>query len=230
MKNMIKKDVKLAFCDSFLPMIMYLLFYLGIVVFFTKDYLKTNLFKQVLEPLVSNGGAIVMLWVGGIIINNLIVVDRAYNVNQYIMAVGVKPQNIVFSKIIAAFIISYIEAVVLFVFIEGYCFFANGIFISFGGAVLIKYFLVYPLLVFSVMTINAFIIWVSRQGSFLAVVAPTLPASVFMLVPFMEINGTIKFNGVFILVEAIAAIIVSFWVIYLIKKVRKEYIVIIETK
>lgn len=230
MKNMIKKDVKLAFCDSFFPMIMYLLFYLAIVVFFTKDYLKTHQFKQILEPLVSNGGAIVMLWVGGIIIENLFFVDRANNVNQFIMVVGVKPQNIVFSKIIAAFIISYIEAVVLFVFIEGYCFFTNGIFIPFGGAVLIKYFLVYPLLVFSLMTINAFIVWISRQESILPSVATMLPASVFVIVTFMEINGTIKFNGVFILVEAIAAIIVSLLVINLIKKVPKEYIVTIETK
>ncbi len=230
MKNMIKKDVKLAFCDSFSPMIMYLLLYLGIVVFFTKDYLKTHQFKQILEPLVSNGGAIVMLWVGGIIIENLFFVDRAYNVNQFIMVVGVKPQNIVFSKIIAAFIISYIEAVVLLVFIEGYCFFANGIFIPFGGAVLIKYFLVYPLLVFSLMTINAFIVWISRQESILPSVATMLPASVFVIVTFMEMNGTIKFNGVFILVEAIAAIIVSLLVINLIKKVPKEYIVTIETK
>lgn len=230
MKNMIKKDVKLAFCDAFLLMIMYPLFYLVLVVFFTKDYLKTHQFKQILEPLVSNGGAIVMLMVGGVIIGNLIFVDRANNVNQFIMAVGIAPQNIVFSKIIAAFIISYIEAVVLFVFIEGYCFFANGIFIPFGGTVLIKYFLVYPLLVFSVMTINAFIIWISREGSLLAFIATMLSAAVFMLVTFMEMNGTIKFNGVFILVETIVAIIVSFLVIYLIKKVPKEYIVNIETK
>jgi hypothetical protein len=168
--------------------------------------------------------------VGGVIIGNLIFVDRANNVNQFIMAVGIAPQNIVFSKIIATFIISYIEAVVLFVFIEGYCFFANGIFIPFGGAVLIKYFLVYPLLVFSVMTINAFIIWISREGSLLAFIATMLSAAVFMLVTFMEMNGTIKFNGVFILVETIVAIIVSFLVIYLIKKVPKEYIVNIETK
>ena len=230
MKNMIKKDIKLAFYECYLLMIMYPLFYLAIVVFFTKDHLKTHQFKQILEPLVSNGGAIVMLMVGGVIIGNLIFVDRANNVNQFIMAVGIAPQNIVFSKIIAAFIISYIEAVVLFVFIEGYCFFANGIFIPFGGAVLIKYFLVYPLLVFSVMTINAFIIWISREGSILPFVATMLPAFVFMLVTFMEMNGTIKFNGVFILVEAIVAIIVSFLVIYLIKKVPKEYIVNIETK
>ena len=230
MKNMIKKDIKLAFYECYLLMIMYPLFYLAIVVFFTKDHLKTHQFKQILEPLVSNGGAIVMLMVGGVIIGNLIFVDRANNVNQFIMAVGIAPQNIVFSKIIAAFIISYIEAVVLFVFIEGYCFFANGIFIPFGGAVLIKYFLVYPLLVFSVMTINAFIIWISREGSILPFVATMLPAFVFMLVTFMEMTGTIKFNGVFILVEAIVAIIVSFLVIYLIKKVPKEYIVNIETK
>ena len=230
MKNMIKKDVKLAFCDSFLPMIIYPLFYLVLVVFFTKDHLKTHQFKQILEPLVSNGGAIVMLMVGGIIIGNLVFVDRANNVNQFIMAVGIAPQNIVFSKIIATFIILYIEAVVLFVFIEGYCFFANGIFIPFGGAVLIKFFLVYPLLVFMVMTINAFTIWISREGSLLAFIATMLPAGVFMIVTFMEMNGTIKFNGVFILVETIVAIIVSFLVIYLIKKIPKEYIVNIETK
>ena len=230
MKNMIKKDIKLTFCECFLLMIIYLLFYLVLIVFFTKDYLKTNQFKQVMETLVSNGGAIVMLLVGGVIIGRLFIVERENNVNQFIMAVGIAPQNIVFSKIIAAFIILYIEAVVLFVFIEGYCFFANGIFIPFGGAVLIKYFLVYPLLVFSVMTINAFIIWISREGSILPFVATMLPAFVFMLVTFMEMTGTIKFNGVFILVEAIVAIIVSFLVIYLIKKVPKEYIVNIETK
>ncbi|MCR5638108.1 MAG: ABC transporter permease [Lachnospiraceae bacterium] len=230
MKNMIKKDVKLAFCECFLLMIIYLLFYLVLIVLFTKDYLKTNQFKQVMETLVSNGGAIVMLLVGGVIIGRLFIVERENNVNQFIMAVGINPQNIVFSKIIATFIISYIEAVVLFVFIEGYCFFANGIFIPFGGAVLIKYFLVYPLLVFTVMTINAFIIWISRQGSILPFVATMLPAYAFMLVTFMEMTGTIKFNGMFILVEAIVAIIVSFLVIYLIKKVPKEYIVNIETK
>jgi len=80
------------------------------------------------------------------------------------------------------------------------------------------------------MTINAFFMWISREGSILPFVATMLPACIFMLVTFMEMSGTIKFNGMFILVEAIAAIIVSFLVIYLIKKVPKEYIVNIETK
>lgn len=230
--NICKKDLRLAFREIGILLIgIPVLILIGMIylLFFQKSLSDIDIYLYYAIIMVYLPASL-LLMDGLSMIGVLMKIEKDNNVNQVLYSEGIGPSKIFFSKLLAVISVFLVQSMVLILVLNGCYYCKTGSLAKMTQSMVLRSFLVYPLISFALIELYELFMSIFRQTEIFELIVNLGGMALLFYLGIMELEGRLVMDIKLLLIAIIGLIMLNIVIIFIVVKIPKEYMINLGTK